>query len=97
MYIGQRTQAWQPVYCFRPRILHQVVLHRAILLFDDAEVFVISFGVIIDYFSNHACFQLFCSLIKSVKHLAKGHLSSDVQAMLFSALIGSQRLIISHC
>ncbi|OQE62854.1 hypothetical protein PENNAL_c0258G04418 [Penicillium nalgiovense] len=56
MYIGQGTQAWQPMYCFRPGVLHQVVLHRAILRFDDAEVFVIGFKVILDYFPDHACF-----------------------------------------
>lgn len=31
MYIGQWTQAWQPVHCLGLEILHQVVLHQVIL------------------------------------------------------------------
>ncbi|KAF3003915.1 hypothetical protein E8E15_001065 [Penicillium rubens] len=52
----------------------------------NAEVFVINFGAILDYFPDRACFRLFCNLIKSVKQLVKGHLSSGVQAMLFTVL-----------
>ena len=102
MYIGQRTQAWQPVYCIRPGIFHQValnqvalnqvplpqvvlhrvilhrvilhrlILHRRILLFDDAEVFAIGFGVVLDYLPDRSYFRLFCSLIKSLNSWQSG-------------------------
>jgi hypothetical protein len=82
MYIGQWTQAWQSVYCFRSGILrrvvphqvvlHQAVLHRVVLRFDDAEVFVNGVGANLDYLPDLTYFRLFCSLIKSVNSWQSG-------------------------
>jgi hypothetical protein len=49
-------QAYLHRAILHPVILHRVVFHQVFLCFDDAGLFVIGFGAILDYFPDRTYF-----------------------------------------